>query len=101
MTVQFEKPDDEHGGALVMCGFAQATWHLELVQAGSGAKISAAPEGELLVLYLGNEPAPELLDALTAAGGRIVPGDDYWSRWGVTIEDPDGRPLVLCHRSWG
>jgi catechol 2,3-dioxygenase-like lactoylglutathione lyase family enzyme len=83
---------------IVMLGWPQASWHLELV---GGSPVEPAPtEQDLLVLYLAGPADDELVRRLEAAGGTLVSQGDYWDRWGVTLADPDGYRLVLSTRSW-
>ena len=85
---------------LVMLGWPDAAWHLELL-GGAGLTAEPAPSDEdLLVIYLGGPVDDTLVARLVAAGGTRVAQGPYWDRWGVTIEDPDGYRLVLSHRSW-
>jgi catechol 2,3-dioxygenase-like lactoylglutathione lyase family enzyme len=87
------------GHRLLMVGWTNASWHLELVE---DRDIKPRPtEEDLLVLYLGQPAAEELLTRLRASGGQEVPArNPYWDDWGVTFEDPDGYRLVLSHRNW-
>ncbi|WP_435742445.1 VOC family protein [Nocardioides sp. SYSU DS0663] len=87
------------GHQLVMLGWPDAAWHLELVE---DAAITPRPtEEDLLVLYLGEHADDEFVARLCAHGGRVVAArNPYWDRWGVTIEDPDGYRLVLSRRRW-
>jgi len=92
-------PDSEGEHALLMVGWPQAGWHLELVE---GQQVRPRPtEEDLLVLYL-DGPVPEtLVQQVCEAGGRPVTSrNPYWDDWGVTLEDPDGYRLVLCRRGW-
>lgn len=92
-----ESPD-EHD--LLMLGWPQASWHLELV---GGPTLRAAPaptEEDLLVLYLSAPVEESLISRLETAGGRRIAQGAYWDRWGVTMQDPDGYRLVLSHRTW-
>jgi catechol 2,3-dioxygenase-like lactoylglutathione lyase family enzyme len=94
-------PDTEGGHALLMLGWPDAAWHLELVGDPEGETPPAPSEEDLLVLYLGGPVDGEVIDRLVRAGGeRVVARNPYWDRWGVTIADPDGYRLVLSHRSW-
>ena len=92
------------GGAgehdLLMLGWREASWHLELV-GGPNLPVRPTPTSEdLLVLYL-SEPVDDALVArLVRAGGKLVSQGAYWDRWGVTVEDPDGYRVVLSSRSW-
>ncbi|GGT42382.1 VOC family protein [Streptomyces purpureus] len=91
---------DEPGHhALLMLGWPDASWHLELVH---DATVEPRPTVEdLLVVYL-DEPVPdELVARLQAHGGtRVASPNPYWNEWGVTVQDPDGYRLVLCVRDW-
>jgi hypothetical protein len=104
LAVLWRTPPDlptEDGHGLLMLGWPQASWHLELVDDPEAGEAAAPTEEDLLVLYLGGPLAPGLEDRLVRAGGRLVVArNPYWERWGVTIEDPDGYRLVLSHRSW-
>lgn len=92
-----ESPD-EHD--LVILGWPQASWHLELV-GGPNLKVSPSPTAEdLLVLYLSAPVDDSLAARLEQAGGRRVAQGAYWDRWGITVEDPDGYRLVLSSRAW-
>ena len=87
--------------SLLMVGWLDAPWHLELVQ-DPVAPIQPRPTPEdLLVIYLG-EPVPDaLVERLERHGGKRVPADNpYWDTWGVTLQDPDGYLLVLSTRAW-
>ncbi|KUL22112.1 VOC family protein [Actinoplanes awajinensis] len=87
----FRKPD------LLMAGPRGASWHLELV---AGDLRPTPTEEDLLVLYLGEPVDPALVERLTEHGGTVVSQGEYWDRWGVTVQDPDGYRLVLSTRSW-
>ncbi|QKW15180.1 VOC family protein [Verrucosispora sp. NA02020] len=85
---------------LIMLGWPEASWHLELV-GGPHLAVRPTPGPEdLLVIYLGEAPDEKLVPRLESAGGRRVSQGAYWDRWGITVEDPDGYRLVLSHRSW-
>ncbi|MFE9259158.1 VOC family protein [Streptomyces sp. NPDC006879] len=86
---------------LLMVGWPDASWHLELVHE-TAAPVEPRPTTEdLLVIYLDEEVPEELVTRLQAHGGkRVTSPNPYWNEWGVTIEDPDGYRLVLCTRGW-
>lgn len=85
---------------LLMLGWPQASWHLELV-GGPNLKVSPSPTAEdLLVLYLSAPVDASLVARLEEAGGRRIAQGAYWDRWAVTVEDPDGYRLVLSSRGW-
>jgi catechol 2,3-dioxygenase-like lactoylglutathione lyase family enzyme len=91
----------EGGNALLMVGWPQAAWHLELVGDPDGATPARPTEEDLLVLYLNGEVAEDVVGRLIRAGGtRVAARNPYWERCGVTIADPDGYRLVLSSRSW-
>ncbi|MGC5019827.1 VOC family protein [Micromonospora sp. DT47] len=85
---------------LLMLGWPDAAWHLELV---GGEQLSVAPrptEEDLFVLYLDGPVDDEQVTRLERAGGTRVSAGPYWDRWGVTVADPDGYRLVLSTRGW-
>lgn len=93
-----ERPEESE---LLILGWPEATWHLELVRDPDGATLPVPSEEDLLVLYLGGPIDAEVTQRLTAAGGTCVPAHNpYWDQWGITIADPDGYRLVLSHRTW-
>lgn len=87
--------------ALLMAGWPDAAWHLELVHASrQPVEPSPTPE-DLLVVYLDGPVPDAVIRRLEEHGGRRVPAHNpYWDRWGVTIQDPDGYLLVLSSRGW-
>jgi len=102
MTVLYRADSEGEGGhALLMVGWPQAAWHLELVGDPNGETPPAPTEEDLLVLYLGMPVPDALIGRMAHAGGKVVPArNPYWDRWGVTIMDPDRYRLVLSHRTW-
>ncbi|MEV0809606.1 VOC family protein [Micromonospora sp. NPDC050200] len=100
LEVLYRAAGDPGEHDLLMLGWREASWHLELV-GGSGLSMQPTPTAEdLLVLYL-SEPIDDALVArLEQAGGKRVSPGAHWDRWGVTVEDPDGYRLVLSSRSW-
>ncbi len=93
--------DAEGGHALLMLGWPQAAWHLELVGDPDGETPPSCTDEDLLVLYVGGPNDEEVVDQLVRAGGQQVAArNPYWDRWGITIVDPDGYRLVLSDRSW-
>lgn len=95
----------EDGHELLMLGWTDAAWHLELVQVSEddGADLQPRPtEEDILVLYLEGPVEATVIERLVLAGGkRVEAKNPYWNTWGVTIEDPDGYRVVLCQRKWG
>ncbi|MEU0698197.1 VOC family protein [Streptomyces niveus] len=88
---------DKHD--LLMVGWPDASWHLELVH---DAAVEPRPtEEDLLVVYLDEQVPQTLLSRLEAHGGkRVQARNPYWDTWGTSIEDPDGYRLVLSTRNW-
>ena len=93
LDVLFRADSSAEGGhALLMVGWPDAGWHLELIGDPDGETPAAPTEEDLLVLYLQGE---------VDAGGTQVPArNPYWDQGGVTIADPDGYRLVLTSRRW-
>ncbi|WP_448330471.1 VOC family protein [Streptomyces sp. DSM 41534] len=86
---------------LLMVGWPDASWHLELVHEAAHPVEPRPTEEDLLVIYLDEAVPGELVTRLTQHGGTCVASPNpYWNEWGVTIEDPDGYRLVLCRRGW-
>ncbi|MCQ8827724.1 VOC family protein [Streptomyces malaysiensis] len=86
---------------LLMVGWPDASWHLELVHEAAHPVEPRPTEEDLLVIYLDEAVPGELVARLTQHGGtRVASPNPYWNEWGVTIEDPDGYRLVLCRRDW-
>ncbi|MYU16710.1 VOC family protein [Streptomyces sp. SID8361] len=86
---------------LLMVGWPDASWHLELVHEAAHPVEPRPTEEDLLVIYLDEAVPGELVTRLTQHGGtRVASPNPYWNEWGVTIEDPDGYRLVLCRRGW-
>jgi catechol 2,3-dioxygenase-like lactoylglutathione lyase family enzyme len=102
LEVLFRADDQAEGGhALLMVGWPDAAWHLELVGDPEDETPAAPTEEDLLVLYLGGEVDAELVGRLVEAGGvRVAARNPYWDHWGVTLADPDGYQLVLSTLSW-
>ena len=91
----------EGGHALLMLGWSEAAWHLELVDDPDGETPPSPTDEDLLVLYVGGLIDENAIDRIVGAGGERVPArNPYWDRWGITVVDPDGYRLVLSHRTW-
>ncbi|KKK16473.1 hypothetical protein P175DRAFT_0503844 [Aspergillus ochraceoroseus IBT 24754] len=91
----------EGGHQLLMLGWSDAAWHLELVLCTDDDILPSPTEEDLLVIYMDGPIDPLVVERLINAGGRRVQhSNEYWEKWGVTIQDPDGYLLVLCQRGW-
>lgn len=102
LEVLFRADSSAEGGhALLMAGWPEAAWHLELVEDPDGETPASPTEEDLLVLFLNGEVSADVVSRLVAAGGTQVPSrNPYWDHGGITIEDPDGYRLVLTSRRW-
>ncbi|TKA03025.1 VOC family protein [Actinacidiphila oryziradicis] len=90
---------EEH--SLLMVGWPDADWHLELVHAADAPVHPTPTPEDLLVLYLDDQVPEDLVARLERHGGqRVRAHNPYWDRWGITIQDPDGYRLVLSTRGW-
>ena len=86
---------------LLMLGWPDADWHLELVHEPARPVEPRPTEEDLLVIYVDGPVPEDLVTRLEQHGGkRVSSPNPYWNEWGVTIEDPDGYRLVLCERAW-
>ena len=93
LDVLFRADSSAEGGhALLMVGWPDAGWHLELIGDPDGETPAAPTEEDLLVLYLQGE--------VDAGGTQVASRNPYWDQGGVTIADPDGYRLVLTSRCW-
>jgi catechol 2,3-dioxygenase-like lactoylglutathione lyase family enzyme len=91
----------EGGRPLLMVGWPDAAWHLELVGDPDDETPATPTEEDLLVLYVHGDVDEDVVGRLVDAGGtRVSARNPYWDRWGVTIADPDGYRLVLANLSW-
>ena len=99
-------PDDDGSGdgeryALLMTGWRDAGWHLELALDPRSPVAPRPTDEDLLVIYLDGPVPDSLVERLERCGGTRVPArNPYWERWGVTVQDPDGYRLVLSTRGW-
>jgi hypothetical protein len=103
LSVLFRHESDGTVGehSLLMVGWPEAGWHLELVHDPADPIAPRPTVEDLLVVYLDGPVPDELVQRLERHGGRRVPAHNpYWDRWGVTLEDPDGYRLVLSTRDW-
>jgi catechol 2,3-dioxygenase-like lactoylglutathione lyase family enzyme len=86
---------------LVMVGFPDEAWHIELTHDPGNAHVPETTDEDLVVLYFDGEIPSGLIDRLCEHGGTPVRhSNPYWNEWGHTFRDPDGYHLVLCRRGW-
>ncbi|MEO3750402.1 VOC family protein [Streptomyces sp. B6B3] len=98
---RIEGGDQPGEHSLLMLGWPEATWHLELVHDVAEPVAPRPTEEDLLVIYLDGPVPDDLVARLTSHGGaRVAHSNPYWNTWGTTILDPDGYRLVLCTRAW-
>jgi hypothetical protein len=72
--VLFRKGSEgEPGHALLMVGWPEAAWHLELVGDATGETRADLTGEDLLVLYLDGPIEEDVIDRLEGAGGRLSP----------------------------
>lgn len=91
----------EGGHTLLMVGWPDAAWHLELVSDPYDETPAAPTEEDLLVLYLNGEVDAGVVSRLIVAGGtQVAARNPYWDHGAVMIVDPDGYRLVLTSRRW-
>jgi catechol 2,3-dioxygenase-like lactoylglutathione lyase family enzyme len=95
----------EHVDDLIMLGWPNASWHLEIVldltKDAADVCLPQPTVEDLLVVYVDGPIDRNAVKKLVTAGGKEVrPKNPYWEQWGVTVEDPDGYRLVLSQGQW-
>jgi catechol 2,3-dioxygenase-like lactoylglutathione lyase family enzyme len=91
----------EGGHALLMVGWPDAAWHLELVSDRAVKRQPRRPR-KICWCFISMARSMRALSAdwsMPAAHGSPA-RNPYWDHGGVTIADPDGYRLVLTGRSW-
>jgi hypothetical protein len=69
--------------ALLMVGWPDAAWHLELVSDPDGETPARPTEEDLLVLYLDGEIDAAVVRRLADAGGtQVAARNSYWDKTG-------------------
>ncbi len=77
-------PSPEGGHHLLMLGWRDAAWHLEVVADDDPAVAPRPTEEDLLVVYLDGPVEQAVADRLVQAGGtRVAARNACWARWGV------------------
>lgn len=86
----------------VMLGLPDGTVHLELTSHVDGSPGPAPSRDNLLVLYLPDRAAVDVVAARLAAAGHpaVEPENPYWLARSVTVEDPDGWRVVLVDEGY-
>ena len=91
----FRDHDGYDGVFLAVPGTAT---HLELTSGGALGAPLPHPES-LLVLYLGDEQAVQIVSARLGVD-PVAPANPYWGEHGTTFQDPDGFRVVLVPERW-
>ncbi len=83
----------------IMIGLPDSQYHLEFTQSKEKMELPQPTKEHLLVFYVGDRLERDNIAERLAAFGYLEtePENSYWSRGGVTIEDPDGWPIVLMN----
>ena len=83
----------------IMIGLPDSQYHLEFTQSREIMELPKPTKEHLLVFYVGDRLERDNIAERLAAIGYLEtdPENPYWGRGGVTIEDPDGWPIVLMN----
>ncbi len=82
----------EGGDALLMLGWPQAAWHLELVGAPSAGATPSSTDEDLLVLFVGGSINEEAVGQLVRAASRW----QHATRTGTDGESPSSTPTDIA-----
>jgi len=87
-------------GAILSLG--SDAYHLEFTYDRANAQRFRRSHDDLLVLYVEDEGDWRDLEQRIAAMGlpTVASANPWWDAHGVTIEDPDGRRIVLNRGAW-
>ena len=90
---------DHAGYDGVMLGLPDHNFHLEFTSHEAGSPCPAPSCDNLLVLYFDDRSGiDDVAERLAAMGyPAVAPDNQYWAGKSITIEDPDGWRIVLCH----
>lgn len=93
---------DHDGVDGVMLGAPGAGYHLEFTKTAGQVAGRARGDDDLLVFYLPDAAAWRAAVARMRAAGfaPVPPANPYWSRVGLSFEDPDGYRVVLQNAAW-
>ena len=82
-----------------MLGLPGHDYHLEFTQHDAGSPCPAPTDDNLLVFYIPDRAAIDMIAVRLAAMGypEVAPENPYWEGRGVTVEDPDGWRIVLMN----
>lgn len=85
----------------VMFGLPGLDYHLEFTRHIEGSPCPAPTKDNLLVFYIPDEKEIKTIsDRLSRMGyEEVEPENPFWSKKGITIEDPDGWRIVLVNTS--
>lgn len=83
----------------IMFGLPDSQYHLEFTQSKEKMELPQPAKEHLLVFYVGDLlKRDNIADRLASLGYlETEPENPYWSRGGLTFEDPDGWPIVLMN----
>ncbi|WP_197207896.1 VOC family protein [Cytobacillus firmus] len=83
----------------IMFGLPDSQYHLEFTQSKEKMVLPQPAKELLLVFYVGDRlERDNIADRLAALGYlETEPENPYWSRGGLTFEDPDGWRIVLMN----
>lgn len=100
LPVIFSYEDDaDYDG--IMFGLPGRQYQLEITRHRGDRPCPAPPPDSLLVLYIPDQKARDILVERLAKMGYTpsAPRNTYWAEKGVTISDPDGWNVVLMNTS--
>ncbi|WP_430515285.1 VOC family protein [Cytobacillus firmus] len=83
----------------IMIGLPDSQYHLEFTQSKEKMEHPQPTKEHLLVFYVADRLERDKIAERLAAFGYMEtePENPYWGRGGITIEDPDGWPIVLMN----
>jgi catechol 2,3-dioxygenase-like lactoylglutathione lyase family enzyme len=93
--------EDHEGFDGVMLGRPDDDFHFEFTHERGAASDLPESAENLIVFYVEDAQWDRLIARVNEGNLVAVPSyNPYWDRHGMTIEDPDGRRIVLHRRPW-